>query len=97
MYKRQAAPSPALPVSAPATSGILTFKAKGESWVEVTDAKGVTQIRKLLAAGEVAYASGNLPLAVVIGRVDMTQVEVRGQAFSLDAISKDNVARFEVK
>ena len=92
-----AAPSPALPVSAPATSGILTLKAKGESWVEVTDAKGVTQIRKLLAAGEVAYASGNLPLAVVIGRVDMTQVEVRGQAFSLDAISKDNVARFEVK
>lgn len=91
------APVPAPVASAPVTSGIVTLKAKGESWVEVTDAKGVVQIRKILAAGEVAYASGTLPLAVVIGRVDMTQVEVRGQAFSLDAITKDNVARFEVK
>jgi cytoskeleton protein RodZ len=87
--------------SAPSASGsvggVLSFKAKGESWVEVTDAKGVVQLRKTLAKGEAAAASGALPLSVVIGRADMTVVEVRGQAFSLDAISKDNVARFEVK
>jgi cytoskeleton protein RodZ len=76
---------------------VVTLKAKGETWVEVTDSKGVVQVRKILAAGEVASASGAMPLSVVIGRADMTSVEVRGQAFSLDAISKDNVARFEVK
>lgn len=90
-------PVPSVVASAPVTSGIVTLRAKGESWVEVTDAKGTVQIRKVLTAGEVAYASGTLPLAVVIGRADVTQVEVRGQSFSLDAISKDNVARFEVK
>jgi cytoskeleton protein RodZ len=79
------------------TGGVVTLKAKGETWVEVTDSKGVVQVRKILAAGEVASASGAMPLSVVIGRADMTSVEVRGQAFSLDAISKDNVARFEVK
>jgi cytoskeleton protein RodZ len=34
---------------------------------------------------------------VVIGRADVTDVEVRGKTFSLAGIVKDNVARFEVK
>ncbi len=78
-------------------SGIVTLKAKGETWVEVTDAKGTVQLRKILVAGEAAGASGALPLSVVIGRADMTSVQVRGLPYSLDSISKDNVARFEVK
>lgn len=79
------------------SAGLVVFKAKGPSWVEVTDAKGTVQIRKILSAGESAGASGALPLAVVVGRVDVMDVEVRGKAFRLDGISKDNVARFEVK
>ena len=81
----------------PAAAGIIVFKAKGESWVEVTDARGTVVLRRTLAAGEEAGASGVLPLAAVVGRVDATQVEVRGKAFDLGAVSKDNVARFEVK
>jgi cytoskeleton protein RodZ len=42
-------------------------------------------------------ASGNLPLSVVLGRADAVQVQVRGQAFDVKALAKDNVARFEVK
>jgi cytoskeleton protein RodZ len=57
----------------------------------------VVQLRKTLAAGESAFASGALPLAVVVGRIDVTEVSVRGKAFSLAGLSKDNVARFEVK
>ena len=88
----------AVPSAAPSTaSGIIVFTAKGESWVEVTDAKGSVVLRRILAAGESAGASGVLPLAAVVGRVDATQVQVRGQAFDLMAVSKDNVARFEVK
>jgi len=77
--------------------GLVVFKVQGTSWVEVTDAKGVVQLRKTMAAGETSAASGVLPLAVVVGRADMTQVEVRGKPFSLVGIAKDNVARFEVK
>jgi hypothetical protein len=36
-------------------------------------------------------------LAVVVGNVSATDVEVRGQPFSLDTLNKNNVARFEVK
>ena len=78
-------------------NAIVVVRAKGETWIDVTDAKGVVQLRKTLTAGEVAVASGALPLSVVVGRVNMTQVEVRGQAFNMDALAKDNVARFEVK
>ncbi len=87
---------PPAPASAPAT-GTLVFTAKGESWVEVTDAKGVVVLRRTLAAGETAGASGAMPLAAVVGRVDATQVQVRGRPFDLGPVSKDNVARFEVK
>ncbi len=81
----------------PATNGIIVFQAKGESWVEVTDAKGVVVLRRTLTSGETASASGSLPLVAVVGRADATQVQVRGRAFDLSPVSKDNVARFEVK
>lgn len=91
-------PSAAVQVAvSPATASIIVFKAKGASWVEVTDARGTVVLRRTLAAGEEAGASGDLPLAAVVGRVDATQVEVRGKAFDLGTVSKDNVARFEVK
>lgn len=86
--------TPAAPLP---TTGIVVFKTQGESWVEVTDAKGVIAVRKTLAPGEVVGASGALPLAVVIGRANATRVEVRGRPFDLNTVAKDNVARFEVK
>lgn len=79
------------------TLGLVIFKVRGPSWVEVTDAKGVVQVRKTLVSGESLAASGDLPLSVVVGRADVTDVEVRGKPFSMASIAKDNVARFEVK
>lgn len=76
---------------------VLTVSAKGESWVEVTDAKGVSQLRKITAAGELLKISGDLPLSVVVGKADMVSIEIRGQPFDLISVSKNNVARFEVK
>ncbi len=75
----------------------VVFKAHGSTWVQVVDAKGTVQLSKTLANGEVIGAGGSLPLMVVIGRADVTDVEVRGKIFSLASIVKDNVARFEVK
>ena len=96
--------APAVPAVAAATptppavaSGIVVFTAKAESWIEVTDARGVAALRRVLAPGEAAGASGALPLTVIVGRADATSVQVRGKPFNLTGVSKDNVARFEVK
>jgi len=79
------------------TTGIVVFKPTADSWVEVTDAKGVGVLRRKLVAGEVAGASGSLPLSAIVGRADVTQVQIRGQSFDLAPVTRDNVARFEVK
>ena len=75
----------------------VTFSAKNETWVKVTDTNGVVVLSRTLHAGESAVASGALPLMVAVGRADALQVQVRGQAFDLSAIAKNNIARFEVK
>lgn len=80
-----------------ASAGIVTFSAKNQSWIEVTDARGTVVLRRMLSAGEVVGASGALPMAAVVGRADATQVEVRGKPLDLLPLSRDNVARFEVK
>jgi cytoskeleton protein RodZ len=76
---------------------VIVFKVRGTSWLEVKDAKGNVPLNTTLKAGESATASGAFPLSVVIGRADVTDVQVRGKPFPLDTITKDNVARFEVK
>jgi cytoskeleton protein RodZ len=86
-----------LVVLAEESQDIVTFKTRGISWVEVTDARGVVQLRKSLVAGERVATSGVLPLSVVIGKADLTDVMVRGKPFLIDELAKDNVARFEVK
>jgi cytoskeleton protein RodZ len=94
---------PAPPVgatSAPseaAADALMVFTAKGESWVQVTDAKGVVVLRRTMQANERATATGALPLAVVVGRIDVVDVQLRGQPMDLRSIAKTNVARFEVK
>jgi cytoskeleton protein RodZ len=106
-------PAAAAPASAPAalaaadasaasaaalpTKGIVTFRTRGHSWIQVTDANGTPVFRRLMGAGETAGASGTLPLTVTIGSVEQTEVQVRGKPFNLGSVSRDNVARFEVK
>lgn len=92
-----AAVSPASPASAAVDAALVLFRARQPSWVEVTDAKGGVGVRRLLAAGESANVSGAPPLQVTVGRVDAVDLEVRGKPFDLRAVSRDNVARFEIK
>ena len=79
------------------TKPTVIFSAKKESWVKVTDTNGVVVLSRTLQSGETAAASGALPLMVAVGRADALQVQVRGQAFDLSAVAKNNIARFEVK
>lgn len=86
-----------LPSNSALPADIAVFIAKTETWVEVTDAKGQNVLRRTLASGDVAGASGALPLKVTVGRADGTQVQIRGKVFDVNAVAKDNVAKFEVK
>jgi cytoskeleton protein RodZ len=93
-----AATAATLPLQAPDSTGdLLVFKAKSSAWVRVSDSKGAVQFEKTLVAGESATASGVLPLAIVVGNVAATEMLLRGQAFNLEEVAKNNVARFEVK
>lgn len=85
------------PVATAVVDGLIRFKAKGSVWIQVTDAKGKTQLSKALVAGDVAAASGATPLSVVVGRADAVDVEVRGAPFNLTPVAKENIAKFEVK
>lgn len=80
-----------------AGTGLVIFKSKATAWVEVVDAAKVVQLRKTLVAGESVDVSGTLPLSVIVGKADSTEVLVRGKAFDLTPLVKDNVARFEVR
>ena len=81
----------------PSVNSVLSFSATGSSWIKVTDANGQVTFQKTLNAGETASAGGVPPLSVVVGKADVTQVQVRGKAFDLQSLARDNVARFEVK
>lgn len=87
----------AAPVAALPATGIVVFRAKGPSWVQVVDAKGNAVLRRLMEPGETVGASGTLPLSVTVGSVQTTDVQVRGKPFDLAPLARDNVARFEVK
>lgn len=91
--------SVATPASAVAASadGVLSFSASADSWIKVTDARGAVVLSRLLKPGESAGASGALPLSVVVGRADATRVQVRGRPMDLGPLTRENIARFEVK
>lgn len=75
----------------------LAFNAKGASKIKVNDATGTVLLDRALRAGESVRLSGALPLAVVVSRASVIQVQVHGQAFDLASVTKNNIARFEVK
>lgn len=77
--------------------GLLEFRAREKTWIQVRDATKKIVFERIMAKGEAASVAGNPPLSVVIGRADSTEVFVRGTPFDLTSVAKENVARFEVK
>jgi cytoskeleton protein RodZ len=85
-------------VAAPATTAaLLQIKATGESWIEVVDGKGASQVQRMLKAGDVLDFSASPPYSIVIGRSDAVEVTVRGQRFDVTPFARNSVARFQVK
>lgn len=78
-------------------SGLLLIRARGDSWIQVRAASGGVVLQKILTAGESVSPAGEPPWSVIVGKADVTDVIVRGQSMDLNAIARENVARFEVK
>lgn len=85
------------PNSAVAGKVLMNLLAKGDTWLEVRDDTGRLRVQRLVKAGEQMSFEEGAVYAVVVGNAAATEVEVRGKALDLMALTKNNVARFEVK
>jgi cytoskeleton protein RodZ len=96
-----ATPAPAdaaRPETPPApVAGVLQLLPSGQSWVEVTDARGKVLISRLIEPGEAVGLDGTPPFKLKVGNADTTQVVYRGRPVELAPYVRDNVARFELK
>jgi cytoskeleton protein RodZ len=94
------ATSAAAPVSEEAAKGqgahSLSLSLPSASWVEVTAADGARLEYGILPAGTQKSYRSDSPLEVRIGNATGAQAVVDGQAISLDAFRRANVARFRV-
>ena len=97
----QAPLPPAAAASNPGAPGtvadLLVFTTRESSWIGVTDAAGVVKLSRTMGRGETASAGGAMPLSVTVGRVDSTELLLRGQRVDLTPLSRNNVARLLVK
>lgn len=79
------------------SASVLHIEAAGESWIEVLDGAGQSQVQRMLKPGEVLDFSARPPYSVVVGRADAVAVSVRGQSFDVTPFARNSVARFQVK
>ena len=76
---------------------LLSVAASQDTWIEVTDSGGRLRIQRVLKQGEDVTFGDGAPYSVVVGNAAGARVLVRGQAMDLAVLTKNNVARFEVK
>jgi cytoskeleton protein RodZ len=65
--------------------------------VEVQDARNLVLFSRTLQPGETVGLNGNLPIRVKVGNAAATQVQFKGKPVDLQAVTRDNVARVELK
>jgi cytoskeleton protein RodZ len=80
-----------------AAGGIAVLRATDATWVEVIDAGGQVLVQRLLQPGESLGLNGKLPFKLKIGNAAATQLQFRGQGVDLAPVTRDNVARLELK
>jgi len=75
----------------------LQLKTHEASWIEVTDGNSRVLLARVVAAGEDLTLDAKPPVQVKIGNARATELLLRGQAVDLQARTRDNVARLELK
>lgn len=75
----------------------LVFSFAGESWAEVTDARGERLLFGLNAAGRTVTVRGEPPFTVVLGNADAVALTVDGEPYEIPRTGRQgNLARFAV-
>ena len=92
-----AEPDAGASAAADASGSVAVLRANASSWVEVIDAGGQVLVQRVLQPGERLGLDGRLPLRLKIGNAAATQLQFRGQDVDLAAVTRDNVARLELK
>jgi cytoskeleton protein RodZ len=67
------------------------------SWIELRDAQGQIRLARLLGAGEALELPLEPGLGLTVGNAAATRVWVNGQAIDLGGMTRENVARFELR
>lgn len=97
---------PAAPVAAQAlaptataapAAGMVTLAVRDASWIEVRDAKGAKLLSRHVQAGENLSLDGEAPFNLRIGNAPGVQLSYKGQAVDLAPMTRNNVARVELK
>lgn len=90
--------------SVPADSSAELAAVKGASlttsepsWIEASDAGGQVLLSRTVLPGETVGVDGRLPLRLKIGNARATQLVFRGAPVDLAPVTRDNVARLELK
>jgi cytoskeleton protein RodZ len=89
-----------VPADAPAAATALkgaSITTSEPSWVEVLDGANQVLLSRVVLPGETVGLDGRLPLRVKIGNARSTQLVFRGQSVDLADVTRDNVARLELK
>ena len=90
-------PGVASAAAADAAGGVAVLRASEASWVEVVDAGGQVLVQRVLQPGESLGLDGRLPFRLKIGNAAATQLQFRGQGVDLGPVTRDNVARLELR
>jgi cytoskeleton protein RodZ len=80
-----------------AAAGAVVLRTSADSWVEVRDGGNAVLLSRMLPAGEVVGLDGTPPLRLKIGNAEGTRVHFRGEPVDLAPLTRDNVARIELK
>jgi cytoskeleton protein RodZ len=89
---------PTAPASAEAApAGLVQLRASDASWVEARDAGGQLLLSRTVLPGESVGLNGALPMRLVIGNAGATELGFRGRPVDLTPLTRDNVARVELR
>jgi cytoskeleton protein RodZ len=91
-----AAAGPAAPALAP-PAGLVLLRSGEASWVEARDARGEVLLSRTVLPGESVGLNGTLPIKLVIGNASGTELAFRGKPVDLLPLTRDNVARVELR
>lgn len=77
-------------------TSVLAIDVADESWIEITDAHGVSLHAGLVRGPRILRISGTPPFRLVIGNADRVRLQYDGEPVALEPHSRRNVARFTV-